>query len=98
MELTAAAQGLNAFFFGYDSALLGALHSVAEDVGVVMTPLMKLITLLGGEGADLLPAGAGVPVLCPQPGSGGVHLRSGVLRGADHQHHSEGQHRPAPAL
>ena len=29
MELTAAAQGLNAFFFGYDSALLGALHSVA---------------------------------------------------------------------
>ena len=41
MELTAAAQGLNALFFGYDSALLGALHSVAEGVGVVMTPLMK---------------------------------------------------------
>ena len=50
MELTAAAQGLNAFFFGYDSALLGALHSVAEGVGVVMTPLMKLITLLGEKG------------------------------------------------
>ena len=30
MELTAAAQGLNEFFFGYDSALLGALHSAAE--------------------------------------------------------------------
>ena len=50
MELTAAAQGLNAFFFGYDSALLGALHSVAEGVGVVMTPLMKVITLLGEKG------------------------------------------------
>ena len=50
MELTAAAQGLNAFFFGYDSALLGALHSVAEGVGVVMTPMMKLITLLGEKG------------------------------------------------
>ena len=50
MELTAAAQGLNSFFFGYDSTLLGALHSVAEGVGVVMTPLMKLITLLGEKG------------------------------------------------
>ena len=50
MELTAAAQGLNEFFFGYDSALLGALHSVAEGVGVVMTPMMKLITLLGEKG------------------------------------------------
>ena len=50
MELTAAAQGLNSFFFGYDSALLGALHSVAEGVGVVMTPLMKAVTLLGEKG------------------------------------------------
>ena len=41
MELTAAAQGLNAFFFGYDSALLGALHSVAEGVGVVMPKFPK---------------------------------------------------------
>ena len=50
MELTAAAQGLNEFFFGYDSALLGALHSAAEGIGVVMTPVMKLITLLGEKG------------------------------------------------
>lgn len=50
MELTAAAQGLNEFFFGYDSALLGALHSVAEAAGTVLTPLMKVITLLGEKG------------------------------------------------
>ena len=31
MELTAAAQGLNAFFFGYDSALLGALHMTPQE-------------------------------------------------------------------
>lgn len=50
MELSAAAQGLNEFFFGYDSALLAALHGVAEGIGVVMTPLMKVITLLGEKG------------------------------------------------
>lgn len=50
MELTAAAQWLNEFFFGYDSALLGALHSAADGIGVVMTPVMKGITLLGEKG------------------------------------------------
>lgn len=50
MELTATAQWLNSFFSGYDSALLGALHSVADGIGLVMTPLMKLITLLGEKG------------------------------------------------
>lgn len=50
MELSAAAQGLNDFFFGYDSALLTALHGAAEGVGVVLTPLMKFITLLGEKG------------------------------------------------
>lgn len=50
MELTAAAQGLNDFFFGYDRALLAALHGAAEGAGGVLTPLMKLITLLGEKG------------------------------------------------
>ena len=50
MELTAAAQWLNQFFLGYDSAILGGLHSMAESAGTVLTPLMKLITLLGEKG------------------------------------------------
>lgn len=50
MELTAAAAWLNQFFFGYDSAILGALHSLAESAGAVLTPLMKLVTLLGEKG------------------------------------------------
>ncbi len=50
MELTAAAQWLNQFFLGYDSAILGVLHSLAESAGTVLTPLMKLITLLGEKG------------------------------------------------
>ena len=50
MELTASAQWLNQFFFGYDSAILGALHSLADSAGTVLTPLMKLITLLGEKG------------------------------------------------
>lgn len=50
MELTAAAAWLNEFFFGYDSAILGALHSLAQSAGTVLTPLMKLITLLGEKG------------------------------------------------
>lgn len=44
------AQWLNSFFAGYDKAILGALHSVAEAAGGVLTPLMKLITLLGEKG------------------------------------------------
>ena len=50
MELTAAAAWLNQFFFSYDSAILGALHSLAESAGTVLTPLMKLVTLLGEKG------------------------------------------------
>jgi len=50
MGLTATAQWLNDFFSGYDSAILGALHSFAEGLGTVATPLMKLITLLGEKG------------------------------------------------
>ncbi len=50
MELTAAAQWLNRFFAGFDGGILRVLHSLAESAGTVLTPLMKLITLLGEKG------------------------------------------------
>ena len=50
MEMTAAAQGLNEFFFGYDSAILGFMHTLAEKMGGLLTPLMKIITFLGEKG------------------------------------------------
>jgi undecaprenyl-diphosphatase len=50
MELTSAALWLNSFFYGYDSAILSGLHSLATHLGTVLTPLMKLITLLGEKG------------------------------------------------
>ena len=50
MELTSAALWLNESFGGFDSALLGFYHSMADAVGVVFTPLFKLITLLGEKG------------------------------------------------
>lgn len=54
MELTAFAAWLNTAFAGYDGTILGLLHRVAEAVGVVLTPLMKLITLLGEKGLLLI--------------------------------------------
>ncbi len=50
MELSSAALWLNSFFAGYDGALLGFMHSLAEAAGGVLTPLMRLITLLGEKG------------------------------------------------
>lgn len=50
MAMTAAALWLNEFFSGYDGAILGLMHSLANAVGVVLTPLMRLITLLGEKG------------------------------------------------
>jgi len=50
MELTATALWLNEFFAGFDMALLSGLHGAAESLGFVLTPLFKLITLLGEKG------------------------------------------------
>ena len=50
MELSAMAQWLNTAFAGYDGAILGAMHSLGEAAGKVLTPIMKLITLLGEKG------------------------------------------------
>ena len=50
MELTAAASWLNDVFSGADLGLLSLMHTLAEHAGVVLTPLCKLITLLGEKG------------------------------------------------
>ena len=54
MELTAFAQWLNTAFAGYDAAILGFLHRLAEAAGGLLTPLMKLVTLLGEKGLVML--------------------------------------------
>lgn len=41
---------LNTVFAGYDKAILTVMHFLGEYLGVVLTPLMKLITLLGEKG------------------------------------------------
>lgn len=41
---------LNTVFAGYDKAILTLMHFLGEYLGVVLTPLMKLITLLGEKG------------------------------------------------
>ena len=50
MALTANALWLNTAFAGYDLAILSFLHKLAESAGAVLTPLFKLITLLGEKG------------------------------------------------
>lgn len=51
MELTSAALWLNTAFAGYDMAILKLMHTLASVLGVILTPLMKLVTLLGEKGA-----------------------------------------------
>ena len=50
MALTAEALWLNSFFSGYDTAILSFAHKMAEFAGSVLTPLNKIITLLGEKG------------------------------------------------
>ena len=50
MSLTAEALWLNSFFSGYDTAILSFAHKMAELAGPVLTPLNKIITLLGEKG------------------------------------------------
>lgn len=54
MELTAFASWLNRFFAGYDGAILSLLHRLGSAAGAVLTPLMKLVTLLGEKGLLLI--------------------------------------------
>ena len=50
MTLTAEALWLNSFFSGYDTAILSFAHKMAELAGSALTPLNKIITLLGEKG------------------------------------------------
>lgn len=50
MQLSSAALFLNSFFSGYDTLILKIMHFFADKLGVVLTPLMKLITLVGEKG------------------------------------------------
>ena len=50
MTMTAEALWLNSFFAGFDNAILSFAHKTAEVAGTVLTPLCKIITLLGEKG------------------------------------------------
>lgn len=55
MTLTAAhLNGLFDLFAGYDSLILNIMHRLATSAGKILTPLMKLITLLGEKGLLLI--------------------------------------------
>ncbi|MDO4861333.1 MAG: phosphatase PAP2 family protein [Eubacteriales bacterium] len=50
MEMTAAASWLMDAFSGIDLGILSLMHTFAEHAGDLLTPLCKLITLLGEKG------------------------------------------------
>ena len=50
MEMTAAASWLMDAFSGIDLGILSLMHTLAEHAGGLLTPLCKLITLLGEKG------------------------------------------------
>ena len=81
MELTATAQMLNTVFAGFDRALLGVWHSVSVPLGGFLTPLMKLITLLGEKGILFFLA-AVVLVCFPRTRKLGVCIFGAVCCGA----------------
>ena len=75
------AQWLNTAFAGYDRAILSMLHSAAAHAGGLLTPLMKLISLLGEKG--LLMFLAALVLLCfPRTRKMGVCVFGAVCCGA----------------
>ncbi len=81
MELTAAAAWLNSFFAGYDQAILSLMHRLAVSMGGVLTPLTRLITLLGEKGLLFFLA-AVVLMLFPRTRKAGVCMFGAVACGA----------------
>lgn len=49
-ELTSAALWLNSFFAVFDRLFLSVWHFLAEHLGVILTPIMRLISFLGEKG------------------------------------------------
>lgn len=81
MNVLFSAQWLDAFFADYDYAILSALHTLAEWVGVVLTPLMRLITLIGEKGIVMF-ALAAVMMLFKKTRKAGVCIFGAVCCGA----------------
>ena len=81
MELTAAALSLNTIFAGYDEALLGLMHRLAGSAGGVLTPLCKLITLLGEKGLLFFAVSIAL-MLFPKTRRAGVCMFGAVCCGA----------------
>lgn len=50
MTLTVISDRINSIFSAFDSSILGALHSSAESAGTLLTPLSRIITLIGEKG------------------------------------------------
>ena len=48
--MSSAAMWLNEAFYGFDHGLLSLYHKMAEALGGLLTPLMRLITLVGEKG------------------------------------------------
>ena len=81
MELTAAALSLNSIFAAYDEAILSLMHRLAVSLGVVLTPLCKLITLLGEKGLIFFAAAVAL-MLFPRTRKAGVCMFGAVCCGA----------------
>ena len=81
MELTAAALWLNNSFAGYDQAILSLMNRLANSAGGVLTPLCKLVTLLGEKGLIFF-AAAFVLMLFPKTRKAGVCMFGAVCCGA----------------
>ena len=81
MTMTAEAMWLNSVFAGYDNAILSFAHKLAEIAGVVLTPLFKLISLLG-EGGILFFLLAVILILFPRWRKTGVCIFGAVCCGA----------------
>ncbi len=81
MELTAAALWLNSFFAGYDRAILSLMHRLAVSMGGLLTPLTKLVTLIGEHGIVFFLA-ALVLMLFPRTRKVGVCMFGAVACGA----------------
>jgi len=81
MELTAAALSLNSIFAGYDQAILSLMHRLAVSMGGLLTPLCKLITLLGEKGLIFFVAAIAL-LLFPRTRKAGVCMFGAVCCGA----------------
>ena len=54
MDLSFIANWVNTVFADFDYAILSFMHILAQSVGVVLTPVMKIITLVGEKGIIIL--------------------------------------------